>query len=483
MKYVLDSSIPIFRYFEDICAIPHNSFHEKGVSDYVVRFAEEHHLEYRQDEHWNVVIKKPASAGYEKSETVMLQAHLDMVCEKTPESIFNFDTDPLQLRVVDGYLMATDTTIGLDDGYGVAYMLAILADDSIPHPALECLFTVEEEVGCGGPRYLDFSDLTAKRLINLDVVQEGSTNVSTSNVYGGDFKRPVVFRENRDACYSLHICGLSAGHASLNIIKDQANAIKLAARMLYAIEKEYKINIAYIKGGTKRNGIPEECDVTFSCKFGDVKSLKAITDDVFAGARKEHDLSDPDMKYSLSEAATPEKVMDDLSSHEVVALLHVLPSGSHMRNKRAINPMMSIASSNLGNVSVNDHVLTVGYMFRCNDVTKLYDLYDQITLLASRFGAYYDREYDYYGFTIDPEKSALCKIYNEVYKEASGKDLYYKYTHGGNDPGTIAMKMGGMDIITIGPDIFDVHRPTERAELGSYTRAYGYLTEVLKRLK
>ena len=233
MNYVLDSSKAHHKYFEELCYIPHPPFQEKALSEYVIAFAKERGLWYYTDSLYNVVVKKPATPGYENAAPVMLQAHMDMVCEKTPEKVFHFETDPLQLQVRDGWVMATDTTLGADDGYGVAYMLAILDADDIPHPALECFFSVQEEVGIGGPRGMDYSQLSARRYINLDGVQEGSTNVSTANVIGGDFKRPIVMQENSKPCYTVHICGLSAGHASLNIVKDQANAVKLAARILF----------------------------------------------------------------------------------------------------------------------------------------------------------------------------------------------------------------------------------------------------------
>lgn len=483
MNYILDTSKLYCKYFEEICAIPHESFHEEGIRDYLVKFAKERGLWYQTDDLYNVIIKKPATPGYENSAPVMLQAHTDMVCEKTPESTFCFDTDPLQLRVVDGYLMATDTTLGADDGYGVAYMLAILDSDEIPHPPLECVFSVQEEVGIGGPRGMDYSHLQAKKMINLDGVQEGSTNVSTANVIGGDFKRPVVMMQNKKPCFTVHICGLSAGHASLNVVKDQANAIKLAARILFAIGKEIKLNLASIRGGTIRNGIAEECDATFSCDGIYAARIQEIVDEVSAGAKAEHSLSDPDMKITLTNAPAADVVLDDLSSSESIALLHLLPTGNHMVNKLAINPTMSIASRNMGNVSLENGVLCVGYMFRCNLKSQLWDLFDQTSLLASRFGAWYDREYYYAGYNADVEHSEMIKLWRDVYREYTGKELYLKQTHGGSDIGTISDSMGGMDAIVVSPNIKNVHRPTEALDLASYDLTFECLKTILARLK
>ena len=482
MNYVLDSSKAHHKYFEELCYIPHPPFQEKALSEYVIAFAKERGLWYYTDSLYNVVVKKPATPGYENAAPVMLQAHMDMVCEKTPEKVFHFETDPLQLQVRDGWVMATDTTLGADDGYGVAYMLAILDADDIPHPALECFFSVQEEVGIGGPRGMDYSQLSARRYINLDGVQEGSTNVSTANVIGRDFKRPIVMQENSKPCYTVHICGLSAGHASLNIVKDQANAVKLAARILFAIGKEAKVHLASIQGGTIRNGIAEECDATFACEASE-EHIRDIVAAVFAAAREEHELTDPHMDIRLQPAPTAPLVMDDLSSSEAIHLLHVLPSGSHMTNKRAINPTMSLASRNMGNVSSADGVLTVGYMFRCNIKSQLWDLFDQTCLLASRFGAYYDREYVYAGYTADTEHSEMLKLWQKVYRDFTGKELYLKYTHGGSDIGSINDGMGGIDAIVVSPDIKFVHRPTEAMDLASFDRTFEYVKAILAQLK
>ena len=193
MKYVMNhEGKPHRKFFEDICAIPHGSYNEKGISDYLVQFAEERGLSCYRDELWNVLIKKPGSAGYEDHPPVMLQAHTDMVCVKRPESDFNFETDPLQLFVEDGWLQAKDTTLGADCGHGVAYMLAILDDKELAHPPLEAFFSVQEEVGIGGPKFFDYSKVQAKKLINFDIFDEGLSWISTTSVKGGDFLRKVA---------------------------------------------------------------------------------------------------------------------------------------------------------------------------------------------------------------------------------------------------------------------------------------------------
>lgn len=194
MKYILNHEDKLYRkFFEDIASIPHESFKEKALSDYIVKFAEDRGLWHHQDQVWNVIIKKPASPGYEDHDPVMIQGHIDMVCVKTADSDHDFDTDPLELYVEDGFLRAKNTTLGADCGHGISYMLAILDDKSLKHPPLECLFTVQEEVGVGGPKHLDYSLLTAKRLIFTDSMGEGAPEMSTTSVLGGNFVKPVTF--------------------------------------------------------------------------------------------------------------------------------------------------------------------------------------------------------------------------------------------------------------------------------------------------
>ena len=238
MKYILDHKGKMYRkFFEDIAAIPHESFKEKALSDYIVKFAQDRGLWCHQDEVWNVIVKKPAYKGYEKHPPVMIQGHIDMVCVKTAESNHNFDTDPLKLYVEDGFLKAKDTTLGADCGHGISYMLGILDDKDLKHPPLECVFTVQEEVGIGGPKYLDYSLLTAKRLIFTDSMEEGRPELSTTSVLGGNFIKNIHFNkyEKQENFLKISAEGMKGGHAAVDINSGRANAVKVISRLLYNI--------------------------------------------------------------------------------------------------------------------------------------------------------------------------------------------------------------------------------------------------------
>ncbi len=480
MKYVLESeSKSHHKFFEEISSVPRVSFNEKAISEYLIQFAKDRNLWWYTDELWNVIIKKPASKGYENSEPVMIQAHTDIVGEKEPGSDFNFDTDPLQLYVEDGCVRAKGTTLGADDGYGVAYMLAILDSDDIKHPPIECVFSVQEESGIGGPRGLDYSQLSAKRLINLDGIKEGSTNIATANVIGGDWIKNLSMTKNNKPCFSIKISGLNAGHASLNIVKDQANAIKIAARILFALKKEMKINLVSIEGGTIRNGIPEECEAIFACDNTYKDTIAEIVSSVTNDVKVEHAISDPKLNISVAAVESAPSAMNDLSSKSVIELIHTLPSGTHMRVREVDN--LPMASRNMGNVNSKNGVLTIGYMFRGAYKTQIADLFDQSSVIADKFGAAYVEEYRYSGYNA-PLDSPMLNVWKDVYKEATGEELFLKRSHGGTDVGTIIEGMKGLDVIVLSPKLVDVHRPTESMNLASFDRTFEYLKTILARL-
>jgi len=482
MTYVMDhEGKPWRRYFEELSAIPHESFNEKGISDYLVAFAKERGLWHHQDEIWNVIIKKPASPGYESHPPVMLQGHTDMVCEKIPGSTFNFKTDSLRLYVEDGWLKAKDTTLGADNVSGLAYMLAVLDDKTLKHPPIEAFFSVQEEVGIGGPRFVDYSLFESKKLLNFDIMVEGQTAVATGNVVGGTFVKSLACVPGKNvSAYQLHIGGLFGGHAALNIIGEQCNAIKASARIMFQFMKEFRLNIAGYLGGRhpQKNNIPTDACVTFTCEAS-LEQLKKIASDVEAKLKIEHEISDPGLYVELKQAEPVEKAYDELSTKGMVELILALPTGLFMRSRKAAN--FPVASRNMGTLFIENNQLNIGYMFRAAFKSIIADYMDQTLTLAEKWGAAYQEEYRYSGI-YDPEDTPLKKLYAQVYKEASGKDLIYQYTHGGTDVGTIVDNIPGMDSVSFGPNTLDIHRPGERLEIASFDRVYGHLVTMLERL-
>jgi len=483
MKYIMDhEGKPWRKYFEDLCSIPHESYNEKGFSDYLVKFAEERGLWCYRDDIWNVIIKKPASPGYEDHPPVMIQSHTDMVCEKVPGSDFNFATDPLQLYVEDGWLKAKNTTLGADAGHGVAYMLAILDDTSLKHPPLEALFSVQEEVGIGGPHHLDYSQVESKQIINFDMMREGAITVACGYVVGGTLFKSVAYKPIKDVpTYELHVGGLFGGHGAANIRKEQANAIKASGRIMYQFMKKYKLNIADYIGGRhpQMNNIPTDAFVTFTCGEAGLEELADIAVTVEAALKVEYEVSDPGLYVEVKKVEDAVKVLTDTSTRSVVELVQVLSTGTFLRSRKVAD--LPLGSRNMGTLFFDNNMLNIGYMFRAGFSSINEDYIDQIFIIAERFGAVYEEEYRYSGY-YDPEDTPMKNIFAKVYKEATGQDPTYFYGHHGTDVGTIVEYVGGMDTLSIGPNTLDIHRPGERLEIASFDRVYGYAVKVLEQL-
>jgi dipeptidase D len=335
MKYILDHERkPNFKFFEEISAIPRNSFQEQKISDYLVKFAEDRNLWCYRDGIWNVIIKKPASKGYEDHSPVILQGHTDMVCEKVPGSAHDFDTDPLELYVEDGWLKAKGTTLGADCGDGVASMLAVLDDTTLEHPPIEAFFSVQEESGIGGPRLVDYSKFTAKRIIATDIIWEGTTYESVSGAIGGDFIKKINRKNTEQPVFELTVSNCTGGHSALNAAKCPANAIKAVARILFRIKKAVAINLIDLEGGTIRNNIASDCRAVFAYKEENKQEIKNLIQEVTLELEREYSFTDPEMKISLAELSDHSEALDEESSDCVIDLIHVLPSGAYIRNPK-----------------------------------------------------------------------------------------------------------------------------------------------------
>ncbi len=318
---VLDHNKPILKYFEEISRIPHGSYNEQALSDYLVQFAIKHELRYKQDDMGNVIMYKDGAKGYEDHEAVMLQGHIDMVCEKNNDCDHDFSKDPLQLYVEDGWLKAKGTTLGADDGYAVSYMLAILESDTIVHPPLVCVFTVQEEVGLFGASHLKAEDLPVKRMIGMDTGGEIVTCVSSSGGRRTIVSKPLNKIKNENLTFELVIGGLLGGHSGGNIHKELGNANKLAFRMLQVLNEQASVCLVNIVGGLKENAIPRECVVTFTCDTS-IKVIDKLFKEIEKEIKTELEFSDPNFYFSLKQLPQKAEYCYDVqSSKEAISLV------------------------------------------------------------------------------------------------------------------------------------------------------------------
>lgn len=471
---VLDSSKAHQRYFEELTKIPHGSYDEKRISDYLVEFAKSQGLEYYQDEVHNVIIYKPASKGYEDHPAIMLQAHIDMVCEKESNIEHDFEKDALSLYIEDGYLHAKGTTLGADDGSGVAYMMAILSDTTLAHPAMECVFTVQEECTMEGAMQLDVSKLHARRLINIDGEEENCT--MTSSCGGIDFaiSKDVDFAKVNQKGYCLKVSGLMGGHSGGDIHRERGNSIQIIARMLYKLAKEGKLCIGSLVGGSKVNAIPREAEAIFTFE----KDPTEILNGEGKAILKELEFSDAAFKWEVRECDVAE-AMNEEESKKVVSFMFVMPNG--MLHKCEEQNDLTVSSSNVGIVHVENGKIVIEGSCR-GGLTSFYtDPFTKLEALAEVYGYECKGENGYPCWDFMPH-SPLRDCMAKVHKEVYGKEMAMFGVHGGLECGIFKEKMPDLDIVTMGPNILDVHSPSEKMELASFDSTFEFLVKFIAAL-
>lgn len=472
-----DLSKPYCYYFNEICKIPHGSGNEKQLSDWLVAFAKERGFDVVQDELGNVVIYAPAAPGYEDHPGVILQAHMDMICEKVPGSTHDFTKDPLELYVDGTHLRARGTTLGGDDGMGVAYMLAVLDDKTLGRPALECCFTVQEEVGLIGALALKKEWFHFRRLINFDGAGEVRTYMSMGGGLRTTVHKPLTWAEDTAPAYAIHISGLLGGHPGKYIDTERANADKLAARLLYRFQLEgAALRLGDFHGGTG-SVITDSAEVVFTSALP-AEKLNATLEAVQKEIAEEYEFSDPDIQIVMEPAACT-RTIPAATSDEIVKMLYLMPFGLKARSM-AIKDL-PIASINLGSVKVGEEELVAVLSPRSALDSWLYELARQVELIASLFGATVVRDRYYPGWKYEKE-SPLREIMKDVFQKHFGKPLACLAGHGGNECGVFKKMYPDMDIVTSGSIYVLNHTPEEYLDLESFDRTYGFLLDFLRAL-
>lgn len=472
----------VFQYFEEISQIPRGSGNEKAISDYLVSVAKKLNLEVYQDEALNVIIKKPGTKGYENSPTVIIQGHMDMVCEKNKGTDHDFEKDPLKLRVVDDMVYATDTTLGADNGIAVAYSLAILDSTDISHPPLEVLITSDEEAGMSGAMALSKEHINGKILLNLDNEEEGHLLVSCAGGIRSKHILKVNLEEVGDYNNFLHITvrGLKGGHSGMEINKERGNSNKIMGRILKSLLPiNYKLASVY--GGSKNNAIPREADTIIALKSADIEKAKEIINSWNPILANELKIQDPGIKISILENTEKiEKVFTRVDTEKTVNLLYLIPNGINS-NSVEIEGLVE-SSTNLGVVTTNRDTVEFDSAIR----SSVASLKDEIVLrsktVADLLGAEFETTAGYPEWQYDSESKVreLCK---EVYKRMYRKDAKIVAIHAGVECGLFNERLGKLDMISFGPDLFDVHTPQEHMSISSVKNVWEYLLEVLKELK
>ncbi len=471
----------VFRYFEEICGIPHGSGNMEAISNYCMEFAKEHNLKARQDEAWNVVIVKEATAGYEAAPTVMLQSHLDMVCEKLDSCELDFTKDGLELVVEGDFISANGTTLGGDNGIAVAMMLAILSDDSLTHPRLECVFTVDEEIGLLGAGALDTSDLQAKRMINLDSEEEGIFTVSCAGGMRKNCFLPLTWQETEGVRYTLTIDGLLGGHSGVEIHKEHGNSNKLMGRLLNALDEKVNFLLRDLHGGLADNAIPRRTDAVVYVKEDETELFEEVLAAYQKIYKNEFASNDPDVKISYTkEGLVTGKTLTPKCQSMLLFLLHIVPNGVQ-RMSADIEGLVQ-TSLNLGILEMNDENACISFSIRSSVESEKDELSALLSQCAEFLGGSAEESGEYPGWEYKKD-SVLRDTMLNVYKDQFQKDAKVVAIHAGLECGLFSGRMEGLDCVSIGPEMHDIHTPQEHLSISSTKRTYEFILAVLKELK
>ena len=468
----------VFAFFEKICSIPHGSGNCAALSAFIADFAKQRRLDFAVDAEQNVLIRKPASPGYEKYETLILQGHLDMVCEKDPELEFDFAKDAIQPYIDGDDIKARGTSLGGDNGIAIAMMLAILDDDTLHHPQLEMLMTVDEETSMDGAFGFDCAQLRGHRLINLDSEYEGVLMCSCAGGVDVVCNLPVL-REEKEGCrLTLTVAHLRGGHSGVEIDKGRANANILMGRLLFRLQNELPLGIAEYCGGSRVNAIASHAEAELlieKSRFTEYEEHIKQMETIF---RKEYHASDPDISVNLklSESGCL-SVLDEASAARMISLLLILPDG--MQEMSAEMPGLVQTSCNLGAASLQESAFTFTSSIRSCMETKKMMLAEKIMRIVALTGGSAALEGDYPGWSYQPESRFKETLIN-AYQKVCGIKASAEAVHAGMECGIFAAGIPNLDCVSIGPTMGDVHTPQEHLSISSVQRTWKVLLTALE---
>lgn len=465
------------RYFEKLCSIPHGSRNTKKISDYCMAFAKEHELEAYQDELNNVIIIKEATEGYENTDPIIIQGHLDMVCEKTQESTIDFEKDGLELETDGKYLWAKGTTLGGDDGIAVAYALAILDSDDIPHPRVEAVFTVDEEIGLLGAQGIDLSPLKGKRLLNIDSEQEGTVLTSCAGGLTLESSIPLEREEKSGVEYEIVLTGMVGGHSGAEIDKGQGNSNVLMGRILHTASTQMQIGVLSAEGGSKDNAIPRHTVATVLVAAEDSTKLETCLVNLSDELQKEYTPADAGMHIEFRKVGEATKqVLTQRSAQVVYNALMNLPNGIQTMSKD-IQGLVE-TSLNMGVMRLKEETLEMSQSIRSSKESAKRYLTQRCKAQIDLLGGTAVEQGSYPGWAYKAD-SKLRDLFVKVYTEQYGEPPKVEAIHAGLECGLFSDKIEDLDCISIGPNIHDIHTYEERLDLESTKRTWDVILGIL----
>lgn len=483
MTTIFSESEPqtLWYFFDEICKIPRPSKKEQQIAGYLLNFAAKHQLESKTDSIGNVLIKKPASPGRENIRTVVLQSHIDMVCEKNSEVKHNFETDPIQPYIEEGWVKARGTTLGADDGIGIAAQLAILSDKTLEHGPIECLFTVDEETGLTGAFGLNADFLEGSFLLNLDSEDEGELFIGCAG--GIDTiatltctKEPVP---HGVAAFTIKVSGLKGGHSGDDINKGRGNAVKIINRLLWGGNKKFDLRISAIDGGNLRNAIAREAQATVVIPMQFNNDFIAFAEKMKQNIRNEYRATEPGLTITTTPASLPSHLIDSVTQEKLLNSLFACPHGVLAMSGEI--PDFVETSTNLASVKIKSSNIVITTSQRSSHESAKECAANMVACVFTLAGAHIEHSEGYPGWTPDPQ-SEILEITQNTYEKLFGYKPKVLAIHAGLECGVIGQRYPEMDMISFGPTIKGAHSPDERLEIASVKKFWDLLLEILRNL-
>jgi len=471
----------VWQQFEAISRIPRGSGNEEAVGNYIISVAEKNNLSCEKDQLGNIIVRKPASPGKEQSTGVVLQGHIDMVCEKNAHTVHDFTKDPIRL-VRDGeWIKADGTTLGADNGIGVCYALAVMEKDPLTHPPMEFLFTVDEETGLTGANGLKSDFVKGKILINLDSEEEGAFYIGCAGGQHTILRQKIGWQTAPDGSKTLRVKvgGLRGGHSGLNIHEGYGNSIKLLARFLYTLADAVPFNLASLHGGNKHNAIPREAEAIITIREKDLSQIRQMAAEADKIYKNELQFSDKGVFLEVTDTDNKTQVMSEVQGITLIRLLYTIPHGV-MEMSHAVDGLVE-TSTNMAIADTSEEEIELLTSQRSSVASAILDIAGKVRAAGELAGFAVEQGGGYPAWEPNPD-SALLKFSTDAYLDITGHEAEVKAIHAGLECGIIGEKYDGMDMISFGPTIEGAHSPDERVKISSVENCWNFLLELLKRI-
>lgn len=470
----------VFEFFELISSVPHGSDNTTQISSLICKFAMQRGLEHYCDELGNVIIYKAGSRGYEMHEPVIIQGHMDMVTVKTPDSDINLETDGLKLNTDGKFLWAEETSLGADDGIAVAMSMAVLDSDSIAHPPIEAVFTINEETGMDGAQFLDASRLTAKRMLNIDSEVEGVITCGCSGGVHMLAQFDLKPEESEKYCVKLCIDGLTGGHSGNEIHKNRANAINLIGKLLAEIKGNAQIGLVSIDGGEKDNAIANKATAVITVSESDCEKLDIIVKSILERSKAQYKFTDPELSISMTALGKQSvSAVDRAVTERIIRALSAVPDGVQSMSSDVAG--LVEASLNLGVAKTESGVLGLSFCLRSSNAAKMTDMRREVTQIVEENGGAVSIDGEYPAWEYKKESELRDKALL-AYESLFGVKPELCVIHAGLECGLFADKIEGLDCISFGPNIPDIHTTSEKLDIASTQRVWDFLLKLLQSL-